>query len=165
VEWLGVRLGKTQDEITAFSDEVGYFRTNEYGFQKHACFQYSVFPNCFWVGIFHAVPYGAIDRFYLHQKMADRAFQEEFITEVSKVLHKGYEWISGAGKFALDGSQPTEELIRFYKANDREGGDTMMGLNIKCGDERIEKDRIIGTITSTIDDLYRLFALVVRRYK
>ena len=68
VGWMGVRYGKTKNEIDNLN--TGMDHNDEYdiyGFQKHGCIQYSLDPEYFSTSIFHAVPYDAVDRYYLHE--------------------------------------------------------------------------------------------------
>lgn len=165
VGWLGIRLGKTKNEINAFCNDFDYSQSNDYGFQKHGCFQYSLFPDCFWVGIFHAVPYGAIDRYFLHEKIRNPDFQNTLVDTLSKLPNESYQWCCGTSYFPLDKSIPTSDFIEFYKKNDRDGQSTMIGRSIRCDAEIINKKNIVKTIIKKIDDLYVLYELIVKRYK
>jgi hypothetical protein len=163
VNWIGVRLGKTKHEIDQFSLPGKYHSENEYGFQRHGCFQYTLYNESFWVGIFHAIPINAIDRYYLKQELIKQNFKDELRKIFYSISDKGYYFNIGENSYNLSSSNKND-VIEYYKTHDKDGVYCTIGMNILPNDDRLKKENIISTINKTISELYPLFCKIVKRY-
>lgn len=126
VPWLGVRFGKTQDEINALKDETNN-NENEYGFQKHSCMQFSVFQKGFWIGIFHSVPHGALDRLYFHEKLRDLNERNRFKDLLRELPENKYTAQINTYEIPIM-SENIDGIIDKYVKEDTSGYDFSIGI-------------------------------------
>jgi len=156
VGWIGVRYGKTKKEIDQLN--YGLDKDEELGFQKNACLQYCITSSGFEVSLFHAVPYEAIDRDYLHKKLTNENFKNELVTEIKKLKYKKFMWIINnphkekPDEFDFDKNE-AEDFIKFYNNNDIEGTISLLTYYLEPDDIQI-KD--IQSITKLIVDRVKM---------
>lgn len=180
VNWLGVRYGKHPADIRELNKTIGKDEKDiKMGFQKHACMQINVGYNGVDVGIFHAVPNDAVDRWYLHDHINnnDTKLIDAILNQIEGLKGFGFEWniwdtnLEGVELPDFGGSNLPEKVYRFdvenaedfiswYKANDRDGCYSSMLVHFPRYDERINKDNIANTSIEIFEQLYDLYKLL-----
>ena len=186
VNWLGVRYGKHPADIKDLNKRMTFghktYRDDKdpkYTFQKHACMQVNVGYSGIDIGIFHAVPDGAVDRLYLHEHINknDTELLNQIVNEIQNLKGYGFEWniwdtnLEGTElpnfggmnypekiyKFDIEN---TEDFLTWYNKNDRDGCYSSMLVHFPRYDERINKDNIVKTIIDIFTQLYPLYKLL-----
>jgi hypothetical protein len=184
VNWVGVRYGKHPKDIKELNKTVILNRSArdddpKYAFQKHACMQIDISYNGIDMGIFHAVPQGAIDRSYLHDHInnEDTELLTKIREELSKLKGFGYEWniwdtnLEGVELPDFGGpnnpekvyyfdNENNEDFISWYSKNDREGCYSSMLVHFPRYDERIKTDNIVDTSMKIFEQIYPLYKLI-----
>lgn len=181
VNWLGVRYGKHPADIQDLNKICGSRNSDDpkYAFQKHACMQVNVGYNGVDIGIFHAVPNGAVDRFYLHDHIANNDIQllNKINAELEKIKGFGYEWniwdtnLEGVDIPDFGGSNDPEKVYKFdnenvdnfvdwYIKNDREGCYSSMLVHFPRYDTRVNSDNIVDTVLDIFNQIYPLYKLL-----
>lgn len=180
VNLLGVRYGKHPADIRELNKVFGKDDGDiKMGFQKHACMQINVGYNGVDIGIFHAVPNDAIDRYYLHDHIDsnDRTLLDAILNKLESLKGYGYEWniwdttLEGVELPDFGGTnlpekvyhfdnENTEDFISWYKANDKNGCYSSMLVHFPRYDERINKDNIVDTSIKIFEQLYDLYKLL-----
>lgn len=181
VNWLGVRYGKHPADIKALNKIVGTRSSDDpkYAFQKHACLQFNIGYSGVEIGIFHAVPEGAVDRLYLHEHITknDTELLNQIVNEIQNLRGYGFEWniwdtnLEGTELPNFGGMnypekiykfdvENTEDFLTWYNKNDRDGCYSSMLVHVPRYDERINKDNIVKTIIDIFTQLYPLYKLI-----
>lgn len=180
VNWLGVRYGKHPADIKELNQSIGKDeRDAKLGFQKHACMQINVGFNGVEIGIFHAVPNDAVDRWYLHEHIEKN--DTDLIDAINKKLDElkgfGYEWniwdtnLEGVELPDFGGTNLPEKTYRFdvenaedfitwFSKNDRDGCYSSMLVHFPRYDARVNKDNIENTCIEIFEQLYDLYKLL-----
>lgn len=187
VNWIGIRYGKSERDIKELNktvDRMSGFRngnSSRYAnnrsndikmqFQKHACLQIDISYDGVDVGIFHAVPYGAIDRIYLHDVIDkdDKSKINLIVQELKKIQFYGYKWhiydtnaideVFLNRIFDFDLRQP-EDFLSWYDKYDKDGCFSSMLMHFPRYDKRISENNIIDTCISIIKQLYPLYKAI-----
>ncbi len=167
VDWLGVRYGKTEDEIKILNKDAHkkYVRKEEgFGFQKHACIQYSISQSGFSVNLFHSVHNGAIDRYFMKDKMIDNNFMEALNLELENLKGYGFIWYIDDKKFDIDSSD-IREFKDFYNYDD-EGKISILSKSFNPDDIRLRNlDSISNLVVEYVEMLNPLYNLVSYRLR
>lgn len=187
VNWIGIRYGKAERDIKELNrtvDSMSGFKngtSSKYAnkdekdikmqFQKHACLQVNIGYTGLEVGIFHAVPWGAIDRMYLHD-ILDKNDEEKINKikdEIRKIQFYGYKWhvydtTNQDEKyqteiFDFDLSSP-DDFIKWYSEKDKDGCFSSMLMHFPRYDKRINKDNIVNTCLDVMKQLYPLYKAI-----
>lgn len=179
VSWIGVRYGKTEQEVkqlNAFlSPSRGSYSSDEYmGFQKHGCIQFCLVSNGFEIVLFHSVANDAVDRGTMHDiiNQPDKVKIESIIREIAKLKGKGFTWYITDAKndrtiasFSFDKNE-AEDFIGFYKKYDKAGYESFCSYLLSPNSD-ILKDRItLAKFTlKKIRQLLPLYQLITFRNK
>lgn len=161
VEWMGVRYGKKKAELEKFWDEEG--KSDFEGFQKHACLQFSINEDSFMTNLFHAVPKGAHDRYFVHEKINNKKYRESFISALETLKGMNATWYIGDEEFSFE-YRDASEFIDFYKENDKEGVYSYLSISYDVDSDKISKQNIVDTILTDFERLYLLYKIVAKRY-
>lgn len=163
VDWMGVRYGKTEDEVKGLNVGVSS-KDEELGFQKHACIQYAISPYGFEVNLFHSVPKEAIDRDYLHKKLIELDFRQSLEEELYKLKGYGFTWSIGSEEFSFDDND-ISEFCDFYLEHDCEGKFSSLSVLFAPDDDEI-KDlySICEVVKKYVKMLVPLYNLVSYRF-
>lgn len=163
VDWMGVRYGKTEDEVKGLNVGVSS-KDEELGFQKHACIQYAISPYGFEVNLFHSVPKEAIDRDYLHKKLIELDFRQSLEEELYKLKGYGFTWSIDSEKFSLDDND-ISEFCDFYLEHDCEGKFSSLSVFFAPDDDEIKDlDSICEVVKKYVKMLVPLYNLVSYRF-
>lgn len=181
VNWLGVRYGKHPADIKELNEFNGTKGDNDpkYAFQKHACMQVNVGYNGVDIGIFHAVPFGAVDRWYLHEHIDknDTKLIDAINGELKKIRFSGYVWniwdtnLEGVELPDFGGpadpestyyfdNENDEDFITWYSKHDRNGCYSSMLVHFPRYSEKITKDNIVNTVMEIFEQIYPLYKLL-----
>lgn len=173
VTWIGVRYGKHPVDIKELNKFLGKTETDtKLGFQKHACMQINVGYSGVDIGIFLAVPYGAVDRWYLQEHLRDN--DEDMINkinaEIEKIKGYGFEWNIWNTELEDTDKSPeaiykfdvenTEDFISWFKRNDCDGCYSSMLVHFPRYSEKINKDNIVETTVNIFKQLYNLYKTI-----
>lgn len=152
VNWIGVRYGKSEDEVRALNEGV-QSRDEELGFQKHACLQFSISSDGFEVNLFHAVSHDAIDRDWVHKKLLNKEYREALVKEIKRLKGRNLVWkiydsVSDTliSEFQIDEKAP-DDFIKFYIDNDMDGRESFLAYFLRPDSPEL-KD--INTISKMI---------------
>ena len=168
VDWIGVRYGKKESEIESLNDR-NHFSKDVWGFQKHACMQFALGQNGFFISLFFAVKNDAVDRAHLHDTLALRdkngILAKSIISEVRKLQGLGLRWYFIDDQcmpyFDFDNNNP-EGFIEFFKREDRDGRYSFLTYKYSVNDERIKSLESIGNeIIRMVKLLLHLYNLMV----
>lgn len=163
VNWMGVRYGKTEDEVKGLNIGLSS-KDEELGFQKHACIQYAISPYGFEVNLFHAVPKEAIDRDYLHKRLMELDFRKSIEDELEKLKGYGFIWSIGSKEFSLD-SNDIREFCEFYLEHDCEGEFSSLSVFFAPDDDEIKDfGSICEVVKKYVKMLVPLYNLVSYRF-
>ena len=162
VAWLGVRLGKHQDEVMRLSE--GAENDEFIGFQKHACLQFAVTGEGFETSLYHSVKNDAVDRPFLLEQLHKSEYRNKLVSALRGLQGRSCFWVVGGGKTFYFSKQNPEEFPRFYLDNDREGYNSYLMFFYKPDDERVSKANIKDTILADFKLFYPLYELVAKRY-
>jgi len=170
IGWIGVRYGKTPDEVDVLNinkekdDDV-------YGFQKHGCLQFSIHSNGFEISFFLAVRNGAIDRMWLNENGFKRLKEKrnKIEAELSKLKGHGFVWtVWNDGEpieFHLD-SQPVESFCDWFMENDMDGRESLLSKFYQPDEDVISTHDSIGVeIERIMTMLLPLYNTMVWRIK
>lgn len=168
VSWLGIRYGKTKDEINAINQNLDKNEKDEIkGFQKHGCMQFSIGPKGFYIELFLAVRHDAIDRAHVQDNM--ERLQPQITKEISKLLGHGMIWEIYSDtdddyhKFDFDKESP-DEFCKFLLKYDREGYESFLSIFYAADDKEIYTlDSISETVVFYINMLNPLYKVMVWR--
>ena len=167
VNWIGVRYGKSKFEIDQLN--IGAYKNEELGFQKHACLQFCITPNGFEINLFHTVRRDGVDRSYLHEKINE--IKSEIIKELDNLKGQGLKWIiyddinKKSYIFDID-SDISSDFIDFYKKYDNEGRESSLVYYLKPNDNRLKDiNSISDVIIEKIKLLLPLYNLISFRIK
>ncbi|MBS2967792.1 phospholipase D family protein [Metabacillus sp. KIGAM252] len=179
VSWIGVRYGKTEQEVKQLNAFLppsrGSYTSDEYmGFQKHGCIQFCLVGNGFEIVLFHSVANDAVDRGTMHDiiNKPDKVKIESIIREVSILKGKGFTWFVTDAKndkviasFSFD-KKDAKDFINFYKNYDKPGFESYCSY-LLLPDSDILKDRItLAKFTlKKIKQLLPLYQLITFRNK
>ena len=162
VSWIGVRYGKHENEVKSMMSD-------EFGFPKHSCLQFSINPDGFAINLFHAVRRDAVDRDYLHKNI--NKLKDRIITELDKLKGEGLEWVIHDNienrdyTFKID-NERSEDFITFYKENDDEGRESYLSYFLEPDDDNLKDVNSISTIViEKIKLLLPLYNLLAFRIK
>lgn len=170
VGWMGVRYGKTEQEVkfieSTYSNR-NYKRDNFSGYQKHACMQVSLVQDSLLIGLFHAVANEAVDRLDI-EKLS--RISTSIIYEIEKIQGEGFAWqiLDKKGtnlvkEFSIDDENP-EEFIDFYKEYDREGCESMLVYRVRPDDVRmVDQYSIAQLAEDKISKLNQLYNIITFR--
>lgn len=138
-----------------------------YCFQKHGCLQLSIGNDGFDINLFLDVRHGAVDRAYLHEKLAEPKPKIE--SELVKLKGHGMEWVIGDNAtditftFYIDSEYPSV-FCDFFKANDMEGRESYLRKYYEPDDAvLLTKETIGDEIQRVIKILLPLYNTVVWR--
>lgn len=187
VDWLGVRYGKAERDILELNKTFDMARgfnpgksskncadTNqntEMQFQKHACIQVDISYDGVDVGIFHAVPWGAVDRMYLRDIIykEDIDKMSKIQDELNNIKFYGYQWrtyntmtsdeSNKHSIFDFD-SDNIADFFKWYQNNDIEGCYSSMMQHFPRYDERISSNNIVDTCKKVIKQVYPLYKAI-----
>lgn len=163
VDWMGVRYGKTEDEVKGLNVGVSS-KDEELGFQKHACIQYAISPYGFEVNLFHSVPKEAIDRDYMHKKLMELDFREKVEKELRKLKGHGFKWNIDSEEFNID-NDDISEFCDFYLEHDCEGKYSSLRVFFEPDDDEIKDlDSICEVVKNYVKMLVPLYNLVSYRF-
>ncbi|WP_147533009.1 phospholipase D family protein [Bacillus marasmi] len=180
VSWIGVRYGKTEQEVKQLNaflspSRGSYTSSDEYmGFQKHGCIQFCLVSNGFEIVLFHSVANDAVDRGTMHDiiNQPDKVKIESIIREIAKLKGKGFTWYITDAKndrtiasFSFDKNE-AEDFIGFYKKYDKAGYESFCSYLLSPNSD-ILKDRItLAKFTlKKIRQLLPLYQLITFRNK
>lgn len=180
VSWIGVRYGKTEQEVKQLNaflppSRGSYTSSDEYmGFQKHGCIQFCLVSNGFEIVLFHSVANDAVDRGTLNDiiNQPDKVKIESIIREIAKLKGKGFTWYITDAKndrtiasFSFDENE-AEDFIGFYKKYDKAGYESFCSYLLSPNSD-ILKDRItLSKFTlKKIRQLLPLYQLITFRNK
>ncbi|MFF5395888.1 phospholipase D family protein [Peribacillus butanolivorans] len=180
VSWIGVRYGKTEQEVkqlNAFlSPSKGNFSSqDEYmGFQKHSCIQFCLVSNGFEIVLFHSVANDAVDRGTFKDIInePDEKKLKSIVREIDKLKGKGFTWHvtdaknnTAIASFSFDENE-AEQFVEFYKKHDDSGFESFCSFTL-TPDNPILKDRITLArfIFKKIKQLLPLYQLITFRNK
>ncbi|ELC8455311.1 phospholipase D family protein [Clostridium perfringens] len=151
VGWLGIRYGKTKNEVDIVNQCLDNKEKDEIkGFQKHGCLQFCIVPTGFEVNLFLAVRHDAIDRANVQDNM--KQLEPNITKEIAKLQGHGMIWelYNDTTKdykcFELD-DRKAEEFCKFLKKYDRDGYESYLKLFYRA-DNKILSD--INLISSEI---------------
>ncbi len=158
VEWMGIRYGKRKEEVV-FG---GMQKASYESFTKHACLQYNVYADGFFVVLFFAVPDEAVDRKYLQQNLNKLA--NPINEQAAKLRGYGLKWkISGCPDFCFD---KENDLANYLKEYDRDGRFSSLKMYFAPNDPRIKTfDGICNEILKGFELLKPLYDVLVWRAK
>ena len=187
VNWLGVRYGKAERDIKELNKTVDIIKgfnsgrsskwcedvnqNTEMQFQKHAYIQIDISYDGVDVGIFHAVPWGAIDRIYLHDIIQKEDIEKmaKIEDELNRIKFYGYQWhafdfmATDEDKkhriFDFDNSN-IADFFKWYKDNDIDGCYSSMMQHFPRNDERISSKNIENTCRKIIKQVYSLYKAI-----
>lgn len=180
VNWLGVRYGKSPKAIKELNNLIGRgYNDPDYAFHKHACLQVNLDYKGIDIGIFHAVPDGAIDRQYLHDLIDNNNTQllSAIQTEIDKLVGYGYEWNiwdtniekdklpdfggdNDPEKTYIFDNENKQNFFAWYIKNDRPGCYSSMLAHFPRYDSRINKANLVNTILDIFEQLYPIYKLI-----
>lgn len=176
VNWIGVRYGKHKDFIALLNEMLPKYPTyNKYGermpvkdtkrgFQKYACMQVNIGYTGVDVGMYHAVPHDAIDRWYLRENIREPELRNKIITELKDLKGYGYRWEiwnineENLAVFDFD-SHDVEEFPDWYYKFDLDGSHSSMLVHFPRYSEKLKKDVIVDTCYNIINQLYPFYKL------
>lgn len=171
--WLGIRYGRDESEIKLLNSLNNYRDSNDYyGFQKYTCFQinisYEYQTPFFEVGIFHAVPDGAVDRSHLREQLLkDKDLSLNIMEELNKLKGHGLVWTAfddntkEASGFEIDNRNSNEFKV-WYLENVVDGKYSSLLFKILPDDLRIKKkEDIKKLIFDTFELLKPLYDLII----
>lgn len=175
VGWIGVRYGKFKSEIQSLNKWDGKKtdrkKEEQYGFQKHACLQFSIHKDSFDISLFHAVSHDAVDRNYLHENIIDANFAKELTHEIKSLKGNGFVWnIYDSNTdtyyyFCVD-DKNEKDFIDFYKEFDMDGRESFLSYSLKPDDPRLRDIQSISKlILEKLILLLPLYNLVSFRLK
>ena len=163
VDWIGVRYGKTEDEVKGLNIGVSS-KDEELGFQKHACIQYAISPYGFEVNLFHSVPKEAIDRDYMHKKLMELDFREKVEKELHKLKGHGFKWDIDSEEFDID-NDDLSKFCDFYLEHDCEGKYSSLRIFFEPDDDEIKcLDSICEVVKKYVKILLPLYNLISYRF-
>jgi hypothetical protein len=173
LEWLGIRYGRPKVEIELLNVlNNDRDRDDIFGFQKYTCFQinlsYENVTPFFEVGIFHAVPNGAVDRMYLTEfLLSNNELNIKIIEELNKLKGQGLSWTAyyertnETFEFDIDDRDPSE-FKKWYLDNVIDGRYSSILFKIPPEDSRIKtKEEIESLIFSAFELLNPLYDLII----
>ncbi|WP_026573936.1 phospholipase D family protein [Bacillus sp. UNC438CL73TsuS30] len=180
VSWIGVRYGKTEQEVKQLNEFLSPSRgshssSDEYmGFQKHACIQFCLVSNGFEIILFHSVANDAVDRGTMHDIIIkpDKVKIKSINKEIAKLKGKGFTWFVTDAKndrviasFSFD-KNDSEDFIKFYKKYDKPGYESFCSY-LLLPESDILKDRITLAkfALKKIKQLLPLYQLITFRNK
>lgn len=177
VAWLGVRYGKSSQEIDELNFATNSKNNDEiYGFQKHACLQYCIQSDGFEINLFFAVKHDAVDRSDLlgiaNGKCKLDKLKNKITKEIAKLRGNGMEWVISDNEeyaheeddiFNIDNRDPNE-FCDFLKRNDKDGRISYLRKYYVPNDERLKTIDTIGSeVISQIRLLLPLYNTMVWR--
>ncbi|WPS85688.1 phospholipase D family protein (plasmid) [Brevibacillus halotolerans] len=152
VTWLGIRYGKSPEEVDCLNKGAGT-KKDEFGFQKHACLQFSISQSRFEVTLFHAVANGAFDRSHVHgQLIKDVTYKNKLNNAIKAIQGEGFVWEiidfkeDKSFTFIFD-ERDSNDFTSYYLEHDREGRESYLSYAFKPDREEIQT---IQTITKNI---------------
>lgn len=162
VGWLGVRYGKTKNELDILNlgaeDEIS-------GFQKHGCIQFCLIPNGFEVNLFLSVRNDSFDRADLHQKFPDK--RDAIEAELNKLKGMNLKWVIENDDESYEFDFDQEDIISFYDfymKYDKPGRSSYLIKIYEPDDEHIQTvDSIAHEIVEYTEKLLPLYNLIVFR--
>ena len=164
VGWMGIRYGKTKNEVTALNFNA---EDSTIGFQKHACLQYCIIPSGFEINLFLAVKHDAIDRAYMHENL--KKLQPKIEKEIYKLKGYGMKWeiydeeMDEYFIFDID-NEDEDTFCEYFKKNDKDGRESFLKLFYEADDIRIESiDNICNEIIKYLKILLPLYNTMVYR--
>lgn len=176
VNWLGVRYGKSQRELSQLNFGLDYRdKQDKLGFQKYTCMQINVSYTGFEAGIYFAVPHDSVDRNYLHDKIDD--LKPRIVEELKKLKGSGYKWsvwntnfdaqnsvpefgyVDPENSFDFD-AQDSEDFIDWWKKNDVDGCYSSMLMHFPRHDRRISEENIVNTVIDVFAELYDFYNII-----
>lgn len=168
VGWLGVRYGKSKEEINIVNRGLSYREKDEIqGFQKHGCLQFCIVPDGFEMNLFLAVWNDAIDR-DVYKKWGEKD-KIKVQKELQRLSKDGLTWeISNAEEkksesYVLE-NDDVEAFCRFLQKYNREGFESYLRYKFDANDVRIQKFEDICTlIVDTLKKWINLYNLMVWR--
>lgn len=164
VDWLGVRYGKSPNELDLLNSKIYDDDSEVYGFQKHGCIQFSLFTESFFVGIFHSVPQGAVDRMYLHERLEkDTYFRSELAVEFNKL--SGNNICISIANSSITIHNNGEEIVQNIINKDQNGFYLSIGKEYKPNAAELFNDTIAEIIISNVELLIPLYNKMIQRYK
>lgn len=166
VGWMGVRYGKTKDEVMALNHNAEDLTI---GFQKHACLQYCIVPTGFEINLFLAVKHDAIDRAYMHEQLY--RLKPKIEKELVKLKGNNMTWeiydeeLSKAFSFDID-SEDEANFCNYFKKYDQDGRESFLKIFYEADDHKIKSiDNICKEIIKYIKLLLPLYNSMVFRPK
>lgn len=181
VNWLGVRYGKHPADIKDLNKLVGDRSADDpkYAFQKHACMQVNVGYNGVDIGIFHAVPNGAVDREYLHDHIDknDTKLLDAILNKLESIKGYGYTWniwdtnLEGVELPDFGGPADPEstyyfdnendiDFLTWYDKHDKDGCYSSMLVHFPRYSEKVTKENIVNTVMEIFEQIYPLYKLL-----
>lgn len=182
VNWLGVRYGKSPKAIRELNKLVGGQSRDDdpkYAFQKHACMQVNVGYNGVDIGIFHAVPNEAVDRWYMHEHIDknDTELLDKIQKEFDNLKGYGYTWniwdtnLEGIELPDFGGPADPESTyyfdnendvswVNWYKEHDKQGCYSSMLVHFPRYDKRVNAENIVNTVLDIFEQIYPLYKLL-----
>lgn len=149
VGWLGIRYGKTKNEVDIVNQYLDNKEKDEIkGFQKHGCLQFCIAPTGFEINLFLAVRHDAIDRANVQEKM--KQLEPNITKEIAKLQGHGMTWElyndeDGDRKcFELD-NRKAEEFCEFLKKYDRDGYESYLKLFYRADDKVLSDINLISS--------------------
>ncbi|MEK4326529.1 phospholipase D family protein [Paenibacillus sp. FSL R7-0312] len=172
VTWLGIRYGKSPKQVNYINATQNVKNTygEDYGFQKHACLQFSITRHGFEINLFHAVEHKAHDRSYLHGELDKNPhFKDKLNREIANLKGEGFEWIIFDNQldkefiYVID-EEPEENFSSFYTAYDLDGRESFLSCLYKWDDKGIQDmDVITQQIVTKMQKLLPLYKLIAFR--
>lgn len=172
VAWLGVRYGKTEDEVKELNYGV-IDKDEEFRYQKHACLQYCITSEGFEVNLFHAVRHDAVDRDYFKKQLTvDKTLKNRVIKEIEKLKGNGLVWYineESSGKlinqfsFKID-TEEASDFINFFKEHDDDGCYSLLSYYVEPDNIEIKDvDSISRLVLQKVKLMLPLYNLIAYR--
>jgi hypothetical protein len=164
VGWMGVRYGKSEVEIKTLNAGT-QSKDEEFGFQKHACLQFSISSYGFEVNLFHAVSHDAVDRDYVHKMIGDNNYKKRIIGEIENLKGNNMVWKifdtvnnDVEQQFVIDSENP-KDFIDFYKHYDIDGKESFLSYFVEPDNPQLKDTNSISSM------ILKKFPLYIPLYK
>lgn len=162
VGWLGIRYGKSKDEVDIVNQWLDYKEKDEAkGFQKHGCLQFCIIPTGFEINLFLAVRHDAIDRANVQEKM--KQLEPKITKEIARLQGHGMTWeiyndiTKDYNCFELD-NRKADEFCKFLKRHDRDGCESYLKLFYPAD------DKVLLDIDSISDEIIKYMTMLIPLY-
>jgi HKD family nuclease len=169
VSWVGIRYGKSRNQIERLNPGATTSDGNLYSFPKHGCIQIALYDNAFAVSFFHAVRYDSWDRAFVQNKLRnDPNYISTIISELEKLKGFGYKWYindpvndNTLDIFSID-DDPLDKFPEFY-SKDSNGFESHLTKKWKPDSkELLNEETIVSALKEQIQLLKPLYTKMVQ---